>query len=44
MRQIFQQICVDLTCNFVIFYFSQDIIALMNSLVRVKTFTVIFII
>ena len=44
MRQMFQQICVDLTCNFIICYFSQDIIALMNSLVRVKTFAIIFII
>ena len=44
MRQIFQQICVDLTCNFIICYFSQDIIALMNSLVRVKAFTIIFIV
>ena len=44
MRQMFQQIYVDLTCNFIICCFSQDIIALMNSLVRVKTFTIIFII
>ena len=44
MRQMFQQICVDLTCNFIICHFSQDIIALMNSLVRVKTFAIIFII
>lgn len=44
MRQMFQQICVDLTCNFIICHFSQDIIALMNSLVRVKTFTILFII